>query len=67
MQHDDEGLASVGWVVAAGGNVTGGAQRVECHPSNELGVADHPCIFTIITVGTCDQGRVKCWVIGVKV
>lgn len=54
MQHDDEGLASVGWVVATGGNVTGGAQRVECHPSNELGVADHPCIFTIITVGTCD-------------
>ncbi|KAK4309947.1 hypothetical protein Pmani_018451 [Petrolisthes manimaculis] len=51
MQHDDEGVASVGWVVATGGNVTGGAQRAECHPSNELGVADHPCIFTIITVG----------------
>ncbi|XP_042221457.1 uncharacterized protein LOC121865955 [Homarus americanus] len=48
LHHGDEGLTSVGWAVAD--NTTSGTQRAECQPSNEVGPADRPCLFTILLV-----------------
>nr|XP_053641804.1 hemicentin-1-like [Cherax quadricarinatus] len=48
LQHHDTGLTSSGWMKAD--NVSSGAQRAECQPSNEVGSADRPCVFTILLV-----------------
>ncbi|KAK8734485.1 hypothetical protein OTU49_005837, partial [Cherax quadricarinatus] len=48
LHHQDTGLTSVGWAVAD--NSSSGAQRAECQPSNDVGPADRPCVFTILLV-----------------
>ncbi|XP_069191854.1 mucin-2-like [Procambarus clarkii] len=48
LHHQDSGLTSLGWAVAD--NSSSGAQRAECQPSNEVGPADRPCVFTILLV-----------------
>ncbi|XP_063884916.1 nascent polypeptide-associated complex subunit alpha, muscle-specific form-like [Scylla paramamosain] len=52
LQHDDSGLTSTGWATAEGNlSSTQGAMRAECQPRNDLGKADHPCVFAIRIVG----------------
>ncbi|KAK8384708.1 hypothetical protein O3P69_014348 [Scylla paramamosain] len=54
LRHEDEGLRSIGFLRARNISVTSTGrnrgQTAECHAENDVGTADHPCLFSILLI-----------------
>ncbi|XP_068205307.1 uncharacterized protein [Palaemon carinicauda] len=57
LRHQDKGLSSEGWVMAA--NVSGNVmnQWVECSATNDVAGSSHPCVFSISLVGSSEASQ----------
>ncbi|XP_068205338.1 uncharacterized protein [Palaemon carinicauda] len=50
LRHQDKGLSSEGWVMAANVSGNGMNQWVKCSATNDVGGSSHPCVFSISLV-----------------